>query len=193
MSYLFKTYEAPPFAYIEGAFSKEQCESVIEIGTAIGTVDAEIVNSKTSSRSLDSSLRISKTCFIPYAANTDWLYKGLSSASSHLNNKFFNFDLTGFIEDIQFAQYFAPDGKFSRHSDCVLFNIVRKLSISVQLSDESSYEGGDLELDYGNPIKMPRKQGTLIAFPSWAVHEITPVTAGERCSLVAWISGPEFK
>jgi len=193
LSYLFKAHEVSPFAYIDGMFSRGECESVVAIGAEIGTVDAEVINDQTSVKSLDTSFRISKNCFIPYTANTDWLYKRLASASVHLNQKFFNFDLTGFIEDVQFAQYFAPDGKFARHTDCVLFGITRKLSISVQLSDENSYEGGDLELDYGKAVKMPRKQGTVIAFPSFAVHEITPVTAGERCSLVAWIAGPEFK
>lgn len=29
-------------------------------------------------------------------------------------------------------------------------------------------------------IAMPRDQGTVIAFPSWAVHEVQPVPSGER-------------
>jgi predicted 2-oxoglutarate/Fe(II)-dependent dioxygenase YbiX len=30
-------------------------------------------------------------------------------------------------------------------------------------------------------------------FPSYVLHEVTPVTKGERNSLVAWISGDNFK
>jgi len=191
MTYLFENQDISKFAYIEDVFSKEECESIVAIGTEIGTVDAKVITDQIIS--VDEKFRISKNCLVPYTANTDWLYKQLALASIHLNEKFFHFDLAGFIEGFQFAQYFAPDGKFARHTDCVTLTIPRKLSISVQLSEENSYEGGDLELDYGEAIKMPRKQGTVIAFPSFAVHEITPVTAGERCSLVAWVSGPVFK
>ena len=40
---------------------------------------------------------------------------------------------------------------------------------------------------------MSRKQGTAIAFPSYVLHGVKPVTTGTRYSLVAWITGPEFK
>jgi len=73
------------------------------------------------------------------------------------------------------------------------FNI-RKLSVSLQLNKSKDYEGGDLNLYYNNnPIKMLREQGTLIVFPSYTLHEVTPITKGERNSLVAWVSGKQFK
>jgi PKHD-type hydroxylase len=43
------------------------------------------------------------------------------------------------------------------------------------------------------PIILPKEQGKLIAFPSYTLHEVKPVTKGERYSLVAWITGPQFK
>jgi PKHD-type hydroxylase len=33
----------------------------------------------------------------------------------------------------------------------------------------------------------------MFAFPSYVLHRVKPVTKGTRNSLVAWISGPEFK
>ena len=72
--------------------------------------------------------------------------------------------------------------------------IIRKLSLSIQLSDPSSYEGGELVLYVGEEgITVPKEQGKLIAFPSFTLHEVKPVTKGERYSLVAWITGPQFK
>ena len=40
---------------------------------------------------------------------------------------------------------------------------------------------------------MTKKQGTLIAFPSYTLHEVTPLISGTRYSLVAWLGGPTFK
>ena len=40
---------------------------------------------------------------------------------------------------------------------------------------------------------LPKEQGKLILFPSYVLHEVKPVTKGERYSLVAWITGPQFK
>jgi PKHD-type hydroxylase len=68
------------------------------------------------------------------------------------------------------------------------------LSVSIQLTDPSEYEGGDLYLyDEDKGMLMNKSQGTLILFPSFVLHEVTPITKGERNSLVAWITGPNFK
>jgi PKHD-type hydroxylase len=66
--------------------------------------------------------------------------------------------------------------------------------LSVQLSDPSDYEGGDLLLHISaDPKKAPKNQGQVILFPSHTLHEVTPVTKGIRYSLVAWVTGPKFK
>ena len=70
----------------------------------------------------------------------------------------------------------------------------RKLSITVQLSDEDAYEGGDLEFMVNKEyVKAPREQGTVIVFPSFIMHRVTPVTKGTRESIVGWIAGPPFR
>jgi predicted 2-oxoglutarate/Fe(II)-dependent dioxygenase YbiX len=42
-------------------------------------------------------------------------------------------------------------------------------------------------------INIPKEQGTLIAFPSFMLHEVSPIKKGTRYSLVAWITGENFK
>ncbi len=70
----------------------------------------------------------------------------------------------------------------------------RKLSLSIQLSDGADYEGCDLLVRSGNQIDTaPRRRGTVIAFPAYTLHRVTPITAGTRKSLVAWAYGPEFR
>jgi len=33
----------------------------------------------------------------------------------------------------------------------------------------------------------------MIFFPSYTLHEVTPVTKGTRYTLVGWVHGPAFK
>ncbi|HSH42517.1 MAG TPA: 2OG-Fe(II) oxygenase [Arenicellales bacterium] len=76
----------------------------------------------------------------------------------------------------------------------------RKLSVAVNLSPPDDYEGGELLFKdtWGQPVEDAetmgkiRQQGSVVVFPSYIVHTVTPVTRGTRCSLVSWILGPPF-
>tara|TARA_R100001082_G_C4358616_1_gene158188 strand:+ start:751 stop:1383 length:633 start_codon:yes stop_codon:yes gene_type:complete len=80
---------------------------------------------------------------------------------------------------------------------------IRKLSVTVTLSDPKEYKGGELEFDFrsGDPDKKPAikkcteilPKGSLVVFPSFVWHRICPVTKGERKSLVIWNLGRPFK
>ncbi|MDB2656544.1 2OG-Fe(II) oxygenase [Crocinitomicaceae bacterium] len=70
----------------------------------------------------------------------------------------------------------------------------RKLSVTVQLSDPDEYEGGDLEFMINHKtVKAPRKKGTIVVFPSFIMHRVTPITKGTRQSIVGWVSGPPYR
>ena len=75
---------------------------------------------------------------------------------------------------------------------------LRKVSLTVQLSDPSEYEGGDLEISKGglsedSGYKMHRGKGTVVIFPSYMMHRVTPVTRGTRRSFVLWVGGSHYK
>ena len=64
----------------------------------------------------------------------------------------------------------------------------------MQVSDPDTYDGGDLELFYkAKPIIADRTRGAVVAFPSFVMHRVTPVTRGVRYSLVAWVVGPRWR
>jgi PKHD-type hydroxylase len=70
----------------------------------------------------------------------------------------------------------------------------RKLSLSIQLSDGAGYQGCELEVRAGNQVDIaPKTRGAVVAFPSYVLHRVTPITSGVRKSLVVWAVGPEFK
>ncbi|MAZ45201.1 MAG: hypothetical protein CMD74_00660 [Gammaproteobacteria bacterium] len=88
---------------------------------------------------------------------------------------------------------YKGEGHFMRHTDWGGMNSKRKISVSVQLSDPKNYEGCDLLL-YDGPfgeVEASKEKGVAIAFPSWTLHEVTPLTSGERVVAVAWFLGPQ--
>ena len=73
---------------------------------------------------------------------------------------------------------------------------VRKLSFSLQLSDDKDYTGGELKFkspDYANELTAPKSRGTLIVFDSRLEHKVCPVKTGTRKSIVGWIVGKRWR
>lgn len=78
---------------------------------------------------------------------------------------------------------------------------VRKLSLTINLNKPEDYEGGELQFDFGPHAENERfqvcdeikPQGSMIVFPSFVPHQVTPVTRGTRFSLVLWQLGNPFK
>lgn len=73
---------------------------------------------------------------------------------------------------------------------------VRKLSFTLQLSDEDEYEGGDMELVEPcteQVITMSKKRGALCIFDSRLKHRVLPVESGKRYAMVGWCLGPKWK
>jgi len=119
----------------------------------------------------------------------------LSDYVVRANVNAFGVDIYNYCE-VQYTEYYATEnGHYGWHHDVhwqSLANSDRKLSITVQLSDPSEYEGGDFEFsECDNPTS--KEKGTIIVFPSYLSHRVTPVTKGVRKSLVAWFHGPRWK
>jgi PKHD-type hydroxylase len=77
---------------------------------------------------------------------------------------------------------------------------IRKISVTVSLSDPAEYDGGNLQFDLGphrsdryHTCTEIRPKGSVIVFPSHVTHQVTPVTRGTRYSLVCWSLGAPFK
>lgn len=99
---------------------------------------------------------------------------------------------------LQYTEYHANEnGHYDWHHD-INWNenngLDRKLSVTVQLSNSDEYEGGDFEFgECQSPPKESRQKGTVLVFPSYLRHKVSPVTRGVRKSLVAWFEGPVWR
>lgn len=142
----------------------------------------------------DPQRRDNQVALVELDVESIWIFERLASAGTAINDRWFNFDLTGFCEPLQYVVYEAPGGHYEWHVDNGGTAAPRKLSLSLQLSRPEEYEGGELELFFGGQaVCAPAGLGRLVAFPSYAVHRVRPVRSGIRRALVAWVNGPEFR
>ena len=174
------------YAYWEKVFTKEECEKIIKFAKNKGLIKGT-TKDKT-------NVRESQICWLYSSDDLDWVFRKITDIVLNLNDRFFQFDLHGLNEGLQFTNYKAPSNKYGKHIDRSFDTLIRKLSLSIQLTDPDEYKGGELFL-YENEkgTEMKKEQGTLVLFPSYILHEVKPVIKGERNSLVSWVTGKQFK
>lgn len=177
----------------------EHCDKIVEIGNKFPLEEAKIGRKEDGKNK--KSFRRSEVRWIPpqesMVTNLIWYYANIANRQS------FGVDVS-WVFEIQLTTYHGVDaGYYDWHQDCFLAQegpAQRKLSFIMQLSDPSEYEGGDLmftrQYSQGwNEAKAQtiKEKGTVIIFPSFYTHQITPVTKGTRRSLVSWVEGPAWR
>tara|TARA_R100001463_G_scaffold1377_3_gene6048 strand:+ start:730 stop:1359 length:630 start_codon:yes stop_codon:yes gene_type:complete len=140
-----------------------------------------------------------------------WIYQEIFRYVNLANkNAGWNFEWD-WGESCQFTKY-KPGQYYGWHQDCWaepygekrgenFAGKIRKLSVTVNLTEGTDYEGGELEFDFSSPespnnihtATQARAKGTVIVFPSYHYHRVKPVTKGTRYSLVIWCCGKPFK
>jgi len=202
------------YYYFKSAIPPKICDEIIKFGleqksqiALTGIVKDDDNPTEEEIKEL-SSLRKSDVVWMDGA----WIYKEIHPYIETANAEAgWNFDWD-FSEACQFTiyeknQYYgwhydsAPEpyddpNNLNRHGK------IRKLSVTISLSDESDYEGGDFEFDFRNNdgeknqssvCKEIRPKGSIVVFPSFVRHRVKPVTSGTRYSLVIWNLGKPFR
>ena len=142
-----------------------------------------------------------------------WIYREVQPYVHRANaNAGWNFQWD-FSESMQFTQYKKGqyydwhcdgwDQPYQRPASDPSNGKIRKLSMTLTLSDEKDYKGGELEFDLRNldpdkkrniiKCKEILPKGSLVVFPGFVWHRVCPVKKGTRHSLVMWNLGWPFK
>lgn len=82
---------------------------------------------------------------------------------------------------------YGTGGYFARHRDDYALEdhwVKRYKTLIVQLSNPTTYVGGDLLVD---DVPIDRTVGNVAYFNSSVYHELTEITKGERYSLIIWL------
>lgn len=154
--------------------------------------DAQVGGTEDGGGETNKTKRRSKIYWLPKTDEFIDIYKMFHQLIGKCNDEFYRFKLEEISEHIQYTVYKSEDqGFYDWHVDMGTISR-RKLSLVCQLSDPSEYEGGELQINTGGIVIPEKEKGTVILFPSYLLHRVTPVTKGTRRSLVLWIEGPAF-
>jgi PKHD-type hydroxylase len=178
-----------------GLFGEAELDAIARLGDGLTLEKAEL---SVSSQGYG-DIRRTLIGWVERNPETEMFYRRMEEAVLALNASHFRFDLWG-LTNFQYALYGGPEGgHFDWHKDYGRdptdpSRDPRKLTLSLQLSNPSEYEGCELQVRAGNQIDIaPKVRGTLVAFPANVLHQVTPIRSGIRKALVLWAVGPEFR
>lgn len=182
-----------------GAVPDDVCRRVREAGDNL-TVESGEIGFQIALN--EARVRNSKVAFFEHhQPENQWLFEEVNSIFQQANSSNWNYKISS-IEDLQYTVY-GPGEYYGWHTDVNMprrttdaQQVVRKLSLTIQLDQPDDYGGGDFEVRLTDATKetrldpISRTLGTVIMFPSNVPHQVTMVTSGTRHSLVAWAEGP---
>ena len=174
-------------------FTPQQCEMVIQAGHK-QKLEVAQVGMNNPKGGVDTKKRTTTISWIPFKEMTE-MYSQIEATMQTSNLNHFGFENMKITEPAQFTEY-PKGGFYDWHMDLDINGTheppVRKISMTILLSDPSTFKGGHLEFMEKN--KVPElKQGQAIFFASFIRHRVAPVTKGMRRSLVMWFGGQPFR
>ena len=193
--------------FFKGALSDKLCNDIIKAGKKLQRKKAVTGNNNKATKEVQ-KIRKSNVAWL----NDSWVYKEIHPYVEAANvNAGWNYEWD-FSESCQFTEYNKNqfynwhcdswDKPYDIPEDLKKHGKIRKLSVTVSLSEPEEYKGGQLEFSIRDNEKgkiknikckeiLPR--GSIVVFPSHLWHRVTPVTKGTRYSLVIWNLGYPFK
>ena len=174
-------------------FTPDQCRQIIDCGRRQPPQKAQVGMGKPGAGT-DTNKRVTTISWLPFDEMKE-MYNDINKFIQRANLNHFGFEDIQITEQAQFTEY-PVGGFYDWHMDCDVNMAheppVRKISMTLLLSHENEFEGGDLELMA--PGKFAKlKQGHAVIFASFLNHRVAPVTRGVRQSLVMWFGGKPFK
>lgn len=176
----------------EGALSKDFCDFLLQ---EINWDEAEsgVVGNSDGTFGPDSVIRRTDVIWQHNMLPIGCIARShMESANQQAN---WNYTLTE-QESTQLGRYRGEDqGYYDWHKDTFapVNGIQRKLTCVILLNDPSEFEGGVLQFKGMEDTTVLKKRGSIVVFPAFIEHRVTPVTQGVRYTAVTWAYGPAFK
>ena len=177
-------------------FSPTQCQDIINVGHQQKAEEAKVGHaSKGREGAHDVKMRVTTISWIPFKVMPA-MYQIIERSMKQVNGNHFGYEGMQLTEFAQFTEY-PKGGFYDWHMDadanCQHEPPVRKISMTILLSPQTQFEGGDLEFMKEGDRPPPLIQGQAIFFCSLIRHRVAKVKKGVRRSLVMWFGGPPFK
>jgi PKHD-type hydroxylase len=123
----------------------------------------------------------------PYQQSSELLRQALIRSE-----EFRNFAFAYALAPPMMTRY-KPGMKYGAHADAAFLplpagTIRSDLSCTIFLNDPGDYEGGDLRISLGDAeLSFKLKPGEAVVYPSDTLHQVVPVTRGERLVAITFI------
>jgi predicted 2-oxoglutarate/Fe(II)-dependent dioxygenase YbiX len=181
-----------PVLLIPDALDAELCDELIERCATHGTYETGVETSSRGARVEEADVRRKRR--LDHTVEDPELLRRLTSeigrrvmpelakAFAYRATRFEGFKIGCYPEDRQ--------GFFAAHRDNLSASTAhRRFALSLNLND--GYEGGELRFpEYGPALYRPAR-GEALVFSGSHLHEVLPVTRGERYVLVSFLYGEE--
>ena len=212
------------YFYFQSALSPKLCDEIVSYGKkhqfTMGITGGEENKNLTKNEEYVKNVQKKRKSEIVWL-NDEWIYKEIQPYIHEANRRAgWNFDWD-WSESCQFTKYGVGqyygwhcdswDRPYEREQNAdgtfpPDHGKIRKLSVTISLTDPEEYEGGNLEFDFRNQVDWEkntqlkvkecfeiRPRGSIIVFPSFVWHRVKPVTKGTRYSLVIWNLGKPWR
>jgi PKHD-type hydroxylase len=176
-------------------FNPSQCQDIINMGHQQKAEEAKVGHKNKKEGKYDTKMRVTTISWIPFKEMPD-MYKMIERSMLQANGNHFGYEGMTITEPAQFTEY-PKGGFYDWHMDaeinCQYEPPVRKISMTILLSNPSEFDGGELE--FMTKVNHPAQlmQGQAIFFCSLLRHRVAKVKKGVRRSLVMWFGGPHFR
>jgi len=176
----------------QGQISAKSCNDMIYDLRQLSPVQAQTFNQSGDLEENQHRSSIVRWVEDPQIKDMLWWY------AQEANRLAFGLDVEK-VGSVQFTEYSASQAAhYDWHHDVHWLADMaydRKISVVLQLSDPSTYEGGDFEFgEVQSPdLNRLKTKGSILCFPNVLEHRVTPVTKGTRYSLVSWFEGPRWR
>lgn len=168
---------------IENVFTPEECKRIIELGLTY--IPVHDVAPEELKRTPQGKRRV-----LHKEADYQWLIQRMMPMAAHLNQQNYKFQVSG-VEIPHFCEYNVGESSPWHHDFASDTNTNRKLTLLVFLSNPDDFKGGQFHI-FPSTERTVQKQGNMLMFPAYLMHQVEPVISGVRYSLITWGIGQPF-
>ena len=171
------------FIEIPDILNADQLKRIQEIAKTANFVDGRVSNPHNQTKN---NLQIDTNDPL-YKESTTLLAEALMHSEAVVNYAFISRMASPLICRYQ------PDMSYGKHPDTAFLPmrptpLRSDMSCTIFLADPDTYEGGELTIHLGSkPVSIKGAAGSGILYPSTTIHEVVPVTSGERLVAITFI------
>ena len=198
--------------YFQSVVPEKICDDIIEYGLSQKSqtaITGSGISKEPPTKEELKNIQKKRKSDIVWMSDT-WIYKEIQPYIQEANksaewNHEWDFSQACQFTEYKKGQYYdwhcdSDISPYAEPDDSNQYGKIRKLSMTLSLTDPKEYKGGDLEFDFRSTdkgsqpqiCKEVRPKGSIIVFPSFVWHRVKPVTKGIRHSLVCWNVGQPY-